>query len=356
LKYFSEVLNNVGNTVVSFKNVARGVPYKVKIIAQSTQGKISDRTLSVIEFYNYTFKNLTTIDIMAPVSIAPRCAQYRFNTIPGDQVTNPLLWYWQRQFTTVGFYEGGCVLALDQYGTPIPGLPNMLKENFCNSEKCKFVKKENYTDSQVGLVLTKTYTICAYPYVMCESDPLNYDEIFNGILTKLSTNQTFNETLNTRVVPEFKLIETNDNLVPEKPTISMVSSVNKVTVSASSSKAQRCILKLSLSSTPTVSELDRCSTNDCKVAQTSSTVTTYEFVNLNKGTYKLYGVCYNDMHCSVRNTGIIEFQSITISTPDPVNSSSATNSSSVVVSEVSSNSSFISISLMVLFFFIMTLL
>ena len=350
LKYYSEVLNVSGNAVISFKNVARGIIYKVRIIAQSTQGNYTLRTHSYVDFLNYTFKNGTVIDITAPLAVAPRCAQYRFNTIPGDQVTNPLLWYWQRQFTTTGFYEGGCILALDQYGTNIPGLPDLKTENFCNSGNCRFVKKENYTDSQVGLVLTRSYTICAYPYQLCESDPLNYDEIFNEILAKLPTNQTFNATLNTRVVPEFKLTEANDNVVPEKPLVSLVSLENKVTVTASSTKSQRCYLKLTTSSTPTVSDFDKCATDDCKVAQTSTTTTTYEFLNLSPGTYKLYGLCYNDMHCSVRNSGVIEFQSITISKP---NTSTTNNNSSSTVSpnpntNTGSSSSYLSLSIMMI--------
>jgi len=209
LDYFSEILNtsNTGSSDIVFCNLIRGTSYKLKVFIESTQGDKLNRTSSSIIIENYTSTDGSTQQIIAKKSFSPLCVSYRFDTRPGVQTTNPLLWYWQQKFASSGYYETGCINAVDQYGTEIPGLPSIKDEINCGRRNCRFIDYNSYLVNQTSLNVSETYTICAYPLSTCRTDPSNYEEVLNDIMSSLPNNQTFKEVLDVLVVPNFKLTQ-----------------------------------------------------------------------------------------------------------------------------------------------------
>lgn len=343
LRFFYEVLNNEGTFLISFKNVLRGYPMKMRVFIESTQGVLSERTASDnIIILNSTLSNGTVTPIIATRTRSPRCASYQFKTRPGVQVTNPLLWYWQRRFSLSGYFESGCISAVDQYGTEIPGLPSIRNETNCGTARCRFIDRPSFVVNATQLAIPETYTICAYPLSYCETDPTNYQETFNEIMVTLSNNQTFNNTLNTRVVPEFVLVEVDDNQRPESPLISDIkSTTNSISFSATSNKPIRCFARISNQGAPTDAEFNTCNSNNCKVLEISKISSSYTFSGLTQGSYTIYSKCYNDMHCSQSTSGVLSLGSGTVTSP--TNNTNTTNNNTNPI-----YSKFINISLILL--------
>jgi len=314
LGYFSESLNIFGKAELVFNNLIRGQAYKLKVIIESTQGDKSFRTSSKIEIFNQTLSDGKVIDIKASDSQSPLCASYRFNTRPGIHVTDRLLWFWQNRFSLSGYYEGGCITAVDQYGTNIPGLPDVKKEESCGRSNCRFIDYKNYTYNNTNNVESETYTICAYPLSSCAIDPSNFDEIYNNILSELNNNVTFVEKLNVEVAPEFVVSQVKDNTAPIVSKATDIKySDRKVTFTMTTSTSTLCYI-IPAKSAPTSGTIENCKEN-CSTFNFSSKSELYSIsLSINDaGTYNLYGICFNDMPCSTQKTGILDLGSFTIS-------------------------------------------
>jgi len=351
LDYISEILDtsDTGNTDLVFCNLIRGTSYKLKVFIESTQGDKLNRTSSSIIIENYTNTDGTTQQIMAKKSFSPLCVSYRFDTRPGVQTTNPLLWYWQQKFASSGYYETGCINAVDQYGTEIPGLPSIQKEAHCGRRNCRFIDYNSYIVNQTSLNVSETYTICAYPLSTCKTDPTNYEEVLNDIMSNLPNNQTFKEVLNVMVVPNFKMTQVSDTDVPQKPNISNVKySGNTIKFEASSTNSISCFAKVSGNSDTILdkAQFETCG-SDCSVINISSTSGSYSVVAGNAGEQVTINmVCYNDMHCSSSSTSVLQF--------GPYTKSSATDATSGNTNNTSTNTTgdkgfFIQINILLLF-------
>lgn len=356
--YFSEILNIKGSATIQFDNLIRNTPYKLKVFIESTQGDLTLRTSSNITITDYAFTNGTVVPIIASKPHATYCASYRFRSRPGIQVTNPLLWYWQRHFSSAGYYESGCISAVDQYGTVIPGLPNITAESNCGKSNCRFVQRENYVINQTATNVPETYTICAYPLSTCAVDPADYDASFNSIVALLNTNATLNTTLNIRVVPEFNLTVLSADSTPVKPTTSTPTRKGQqVEFTGKSESPLRCFVKAINGAQPSEAEFNTCGT-DCSSISVATVDSTFS-VNLKisgQGTYNLYSNCYNDMHCSTSSTGVFSLGSVSLSQSDIdiIKGNNSTNNNSNTNS--TANSSFVLTYSMILICFIISAL
>ena len=356
LSYFSEILNIEGKAELIFNNLIRGQAYKLKVIIESTQGDKTFRTSSKIEIWNQSLTNGTVIDIKAADSKSPLCASYRFNTRPGRQLTDRLLWYWQGRYSQTGYYEGGCISAVDQYGTMIPGLPDIKNELDCGRSNCRFIDRKLHIHNETNLSESETYTICAYPLSNCTNDPSNFEETYNNIVTELNLNTTFVEKLNVEVSPEFELTQVKDNTVPEIGIASDVKySNNKVTFSLSSNLPYICYVIPSKTS-PASSSFDLCKSN-CSPISTSKKLENFsvDFNTSETGTFTLFSVCYNNMPCSKLRSRVFELGSFTTSGSsnnnnnnnnnsngnNSGNSGNSSESSSTTINNSDSNSSYL---------------
>lgn len=319
--------SNLANTLVStsivFSNLVRGQRLKLKFIMESTQGNTTLRTGSIYISTNYSTGNGTVDYYIATKSVTPICTSYRFVTRPGIQVTNPLLFYWQSKFSSAGYYETGCVTAVDQYGTSATGLPSIVNETNCGTANCRFIDRNNYVVNQTSLNVSETYTICAYPLSYCETDPLNYEETYNDILNTLPTNTSFPAVLNTLVVPSFTVTRISDGSAPSSPTISNVKVTgSRMTFDAKSGAPITCFVRSAApSKTYTAADFESCSTGCLVVDLTTESESFSVNVDVsgsngsNNSTaacsetstnYKLYGVCFNSAPCSNLKTNVLD--------------------------------------------------
>eukprot|EP00340_Litonotus_pictus_P006337 CAMPEP_0170518016 /NCGR_PEP_ID=MMETSP0209-20121228/3809_1 /TAXON_ID=665100 ORGANISM="Litonotus pictus, Strain P1" /NCGR_SAMPLE_ID=MMETSP0209 /ASSEMBLY_ACC=CAM_ASM_000301 /LENGTH=2711 /DNA_ID=CAMNT_0010803431 /DNA_START=59 /DNA_END=8194 /DNA_ORIENTATION=+ len=319
LRYYSEILNIQQSTTITFNNLLRGIPYKLKVVIESTQGNITERTGSLVVKTNHTLTNGTNLEIKASDPFRPICASYRFASRPGVQVTDPLLWYWQKKFAITGYYESGCVSAVDQYGTELPGLPSIKNETNCGVTNCRFVQRQTFDDNSTQLDVPETYSICAYPINSCANNPLSYQERFNELMVELSTNTTFNQTLNTRVVPDFNLTVIDDNIVPKGPEVVFFEIKGRnIRYAAKSETPIMCFTKASKDAAPALSDFDVCD-GECYGININSEPTDiiYQLPEFTVGgTYSLYAVCSNDMPCSRSRTSVLTLGTETISGSD----------------------------------------
>jgi hypothetical protein len=324
LAFYSEILNIKGSAVIDFANLIRGNAYKLKVLIESTQGDKTLRTSSSMIKMNQTLTNGTIVSLRAGSQVNPLCASYRFKSRPGIQVTNPLLWYWQNRFSEGGYDKTGCIIAVDQYGTNIPGLPSVRNETSCGRQNCRFVDRVNYVVNQTQKDNSETYIICAYPYSTCTTNPSDYAEKFNTLLNELNTNITVNLAINAYVVPEFTLSTTSDAAISRTPTITGLKLAGgKATFSATSDSALSCYVKPVTGAQPAVTDFDTC-TSGCTVINVSNVAGNYEVVVASAaGTYNLYAVCYNDMPCSGSRTSVVSWGSVTVSSGN--NNNNGTN-------------------------------
>lgn len=325
-RYFSEILNIQGNANIIFNNLLRGVEYKLKILIESTQGDKSLRTSSKLEIFNQTLSNGTTIPIIATKTFTPLCASFRFNSRPGIQVTNPLLWYWQDRYSGIGYYETGCISIVDQYGTEIPGLPVIRNETSCGRQNCRFINRESFVVNQTALDISETYTLCAYQFSTCTVDPSNYQETFNELLTTFATNTTMNAALDTKVVPQFSVSTVGNTNSFVSPSVSNISfSAGRLTFNAVSTSALQCFVRVS-NTQPLMTDFDNCNSG-CTTINTSSVQGSFS-INLGSGisgSQNIYSVCYNDSPCSSSRSSVNNFGSFTASTNNNNNNNSTNN-------------------------------
>ena len=337
-QYISEILtiaDDIGYTELLFSNLIRGTPYKLKVIIESVEGNLQKRTSSKVVITNTTLANGTVIDIVAQQKFGPVCANYRFKTKPGDQTTNPLLWYWQESLSQSGYYESGCLTAVDTYGTVIPGIPSIANETLCGSSNCKFISKTQHIANQTNTVDLESYTICAYPKAVCTTDPTNIRTYVDDITTKVNNNNTFKTELDVFVVPEFSITIVDDNNVPSKPTITNIKTTgNKVSFDAVSTSPVLCIIKALEDSSK--DDFEDCDGNNCQSISVSSKVSPYT-LTLNNASKSLtiFGKCRNDMPCSVKRSEI--FTVGTYSPSDSSASSGSTNNTSTNTTSTSTN-------------------
>lgn len=371
LSYFSDIINEGTNindrvsTNLIFSNLVRGQRLKLKVIIESTQGDRTLRTSSSLVLSNYTLTNGTIDYFIATKSITPICTSYRFVTRPGIQVTNPLLYYWQSKFSSAGYYETGCVTAVDQYGSSAFGLPSIANETNCGTANCRFIDRNNYVVNQTSLNVSETYTICAYPLSYCETDPSNYEEVYNDILTELPTNTSFPDVLNTLVVPQFSITRISDTNAPSSPTVSNVKITgSRMTFDAKSSASISCFLK---SAAPgksyTAADFETCGAN-CLVADLTTDSESFSItvdtsgINAsnnstscieNSSSFKLFGVCFNSAPCSNLKTNVLDLGTGILSTKSG-NCTSTDNTTNTTPS------SFISLNAMIFFILALILL
>jgi hypothetical protein len=344
-QYISEILtiaDNIGYTELLFSNLIRGTAYKLKVIIESVEGNLQKRTSSKVVITNTTLANGTVIDIIAQQKFGPVCANYRFKTKPGDQTTNPLLWYWQETLSQNGYYESGCLTAVDTYGTVIPGIPSIANETLCGSKNCKFISKSQHIANQTNTVDLESYTICAYPKAVCTTDPTNIRTYVDDITTKVSNNKTFNSELNVLVVPEFTITIVDDNTVPVKPTITNIkTNGNKYTFDAVSTTPELCIVKAVENSAS--DDFEDCDGNNCVSISISSKVSPYT-LTLNNASKSLTvkAKCRNDMPCSVKRSDVF-----TIGTYSPADVP-ATSTNTTNTNTTSTSVNWISISNMIM--------
>lgn len=334
LAYYSDIITNVNddksNTAniqnshnLDFSNLVRGQRFKLKVIIESTQANSTLRTFSTIVLTNYTAANGTIDYFIATKSVTPICTSYRFVTRPGIQVTNPLLFYWQSKFSSAGYYETGCITAVDQYGTSASGLPSIVNETNCGTANCRFIDRNNYVVNQTSLNVSETYTICAYPLSYCDTDPSNYEEIYTDILNTLPTNTSFPAVLNTLVVPAFTVTRISDGSAPSTPTVSNVKVTgSRMTFDAKSGSSITCFVRSAApSKTYTAADFESCSTGCLVVDLTTESesfsvnVDVSGVNNSNNSTaacsetstnFKLYGVCFNSAPCSNLKTNVLD--------------------------------------------------
>jgi len=313
LAYYSEILNIKGSAVIDFTGLIRGNAYKLKVLIESTQGDKTLRTSSSMTKLNQTLTNGTIVSLVAGSQVNPLCASYRFKSRPGIQVTNPLLWYWQSRFSEGGYEKTGCVTAVDQYGTNIPGLPSIRNETSCGRQNCRFIDRVDYVVNQTQKDNSETYIICAYPYSTCTTNPSDYVEKFNTLLNELNTNITVNVAINAFVVPEFTLTTTSDSAITRTPTITELKLTgNKASFTAVADSALSCFVKPITGAQPAVTDFDSCSSG-CTVINVANVAGKYEVsVASAAGTYNLYAVCYNDMPCSDSRTSVVSWGTVTV--------------------------------------------
>lgn len=346
---FSEILNIEGYANIQFDNLIRGAPYKLKIIIESTQGNSTLRTSSELTLEEYTFTNGTTVAIAPSKPNSPICASYNFATRPGVQVTDPLLWYWQSYFSSEGYNSTGCVTAVDQYGTNIPGIPNIANETSCGRQNCRFVERDDYVVNQTDTTTPETYTLCAYPSSVCSSNPTDLKSNFDTLMTTLATPDNFKSVLNTYVVPDFNITILSDETGVPSATISDITRVSGlVTFNAVATSPIVCYVKVSSGSAPTSSDFNTCTT-DCKVLniQTKSTQFSITLNVSEVGTYTVYSNCYNAMPCSQASSGVNTVTSFTLSPADIDDITGNTDTSSNVdTNTTSTNSSWLNVSIL----------
>ena len=338
LGYYSEIVNIQSKLNIIFTNLIRGESYTLKVLIESTQGLVSNRTNSEMVISNYTLSNGTVLNLMPTPPISFSCASYHFNTRPGIQVTNPLLWYWQNKFSQSGYANSGCITALDQYGTDIPGLPSIKNQTLCTTTNCNFINYQNYIINQTSLSDSEVYTICMVPYKQCTTDPTDYSDKFNEVMLELNTNTSFTSLLNIVDVPDFALTTVTDKLNPTINTISSTSievTSNSIQVPVSSPSPVACTLMPVYGNlVPSLSQFTNC-TSSC-VSFTSTNVTstiTLTQSNLNglTGPISLYMYCTNNIPCStnyiITNVGSATLTSSNSATSVSVNSSVINTSS-----------------------------
>lgn len=326
LAFYSEILNIKGSAVIDFTSLIRGNPYKLKVLIESTQGDKTLRTSSSMIKLNQTLTNGTIVSLMAGSQVNPLCASYRFKSRPGIQVTNPLLWYWQSRFSEGGYEKTGCVTAVDQYGTNIPGLPSIRNETSCGRQNCRFIDRVDYVVNQTQKDNSETYIICAYPYSTCTTNPSDYVEKFNTLLNELNTNITVNVAINAFVVPEFTLTTTSDSAITRTPTITELKLTgNKASFTAVADSALSCFVKPITGAQPAVTDFDTCSSG-CTVINVANVAGKYEVsVASAAGTYNLYAVCYNDMPCSDSRTSVVSWGTVTVQSSNGNNNNGTNN-------------------------------
>lgn len=345
-QYLSEILtiaDNIGFTELLFSNLIRGTPYKLKVIIESVEGNLEKRTSSKVVITNTTLANGTVIDIIAQQKFGPVCANYRFKTKPGDQTTNPLLWYWQESLSQSGYYESGCLTAVDTYGTVIPGIPSIANETLCGSSNCKFISKAQHIANQTNTIDLESYTICAYPKAVCTTDPSNIRTYVDDITTKVNNNNTFKTELDVFVVPEFTITIVDDNNYPSKPTITNIKTTgNKYTFDAVSTTPILCIVKALEDSSQ--DNFEDCDGNNCVSISVSSTVSPFT-LTLNNASKSLtvMAKCRNDMPCSVKRS-----ETFTVGTFSPSDITTPTTTNTTSTNTTSTSTNWISISNMIM--------
>jgi hypothetical protein len=305
--------------------------------------------------FNYTSSNGTVDYFIATKSVTPICTSYRFVTRPGIQVTNPLLFYWQSKFSSAGYYETGCITAVDQYGLSASGLPSIANETNCGTANCRFIDRNNFVVNQTSLNVSETYTICAYPLSYCDTDPSNYEEIYTDILNTLPTNTSFPAVLNTLVVPSFTITRISDNNAPSNPTISNIKvSGSKFSFDAKSGSPITCFLRTAApGKTYTSADFQTCGSG-CLVADLTTEsesfslgIDTSGVNNSNNSTakcgdtsttYKLNGVCFNSAPCSNLKTNVLDLGNGVLSTKSGnCNNNTDTNNTASITNYISIN-------------------
>jgi hypothetical protein len=323
-RYYSEILNISGEAKIVFPNLIRNNPYKLYFIIESTQGVLIDRTRSSIVLENVTLSDGSIIPIQTANSVATSCASYRFETRPGRQLLDPLLWYWQREFSYSGFSKSGCINALDQYGTVIAGMPDIREELSCGRSNCRFIDREDYIVNKTQTKVPETYTICAYPSSSCETDYEQYQEKFEELATAFGgKNDTMGAALMVKVVPAYTVSTLNADTKPTVPTSSTLKLDGaQISFDSTSASPILCFARLTSEAKPSEASFNTCG-KDCTTMNVSPIKTEYKISigvgddkKVEAGTYNVYAICYNDMHCSTTNTGVFTLGSITISQKD----------------------------------------
>jgi len=259
-----------------------------------------------------------------------------------------LLWYWQNKFSSGGYESSGCVNALDQYGTDIPGLPSIKNETLCSASTCVFQNYQDYIVNQTSTSDSEVYTICPVPYRNCATDPPSYDEKFNEAFTELNTNQTFLTVLNINVVPQFVLTQITDKTTPTQPSVSnLQATTSQVTFSAASSGSAgvQCTALLA-TSLPVSANFASC-TNCISFTSTNVTSTQTIPVSGQTGSVTVYAQCSNDIPCST-NSIIVNLGSVTIGSTSSNGGTSGTGTSNSTNTTSSSGSSYVSINIIIL--------
>ena len=295
-----------------FNNLLRGSSYKLKCIVESVQGDNRLRTSSIIESSKPTKIGLKdqltneTFNSFTPTNTLPsRCVIFTFDSDPGASVKDSLRNRLQKYYSQpLGYFENGCIMAVDQYGSTINGLEFPVN-NTCGSNNYLFHPKTADSDpllTSVGKV--EEYYLCAVQNPLCKTNVIDnkFDETFDIFQNELNTPSDFISVLNITAIRAFKKSDSKDVAPPDvtNAEISKISDVNGVfSFNISNKQNLGCYYKLNSNSTqPSNIDIVNCKTNECGfllVDQYGVDAT----VNLGPvkvtTTFFLYIACYNDV-------------------------------------------------------------
>jgi len=293
----------------------------LRVYVQSTQGDPTQRTQSAIIIQNYTLANGTVIPLMPTPTVPLQCISYGFQTIPGVQVTGPLLNYWQNLFSGGGWSANGCITVTDQYGTIMPGLPLPSNSSCSSNALCNFQSNTAIIANQTQLNIAYPYLVCPVPYPVCSTDPVNYSTKISQGMSTLSTNTSFVSVLNIQVVPSYNLTVVSDAVPPTLPSFSALTATSsgQITFTLTSNNPVSCYYMASTSTiAPLPSSLTSCTGSFCGNTVVPVAGTPIN-ANLNVGTsnstatYNLFAVCYNNVPCPTTATQVVSVGSTTLS-------------------------------------------
>lgn len=312
---------SAGNTDIKFTGLLRGQRYKLKCIAESSNGDQTDRTISTIEavvatrssFYpdkEYIYSDIKeSIDeklwFLPTKPHTSECVSYTFDSDPGTTVKEAIINRCQKAFSEgVGFNDNGCVVCADIEGDTMNGF-NLPTNSTCYGNTYKFHAPTADSDPLLSLVGSfEVFTVCAVPHPVCETDVIDNEflKTFSDFYTELSSPSNFRDVLNITGIRAFEQNPYSDSESPnlEKFTlagISVDSGIFKFNLTNIDPIA--CYMRMSSNSTlPDGDSIEFCTSLACDyviVNEYNSTGSVDLSPILNTTTFYLYALCYNDV-------------------------------------------------------------
>jgi hypothetical protein len=367
LQFYSGVYTSTAGQDLIFTGLIRGQRYKLKCIIESVQGDKTKRTSTSGTLTQYTNANGTSIDIMPAFPQTTYCAQFLFNSDPGQETKIAIIQYCQKLFSSPGWMNNGCVVCTDSgisYRTPGLTLPD---ENICVAPKTTTLRfldtaaadttaaydatavtttgttttgttttSTTPTSTTAGdLVIPVTvtenktvlYSVCAVASPSCTSDVSGnklYTDYFNQLKTDLATQDLFKKTLSILNAQVAQVNTYDDTMTPDLAALNIsnpsIQLTGLVTFTATYANPLKCSYQISTaaaSAAPLFDSIVSCTDALCGTVKPNSFGNTVS-TNVNNlkaltpsTTYNIFFACTNDIPYAQKRATVIAAGSFT---------------------------------------------
>jgi len=351
-KLFIAYYGSSNSSVISWNNLVRGMQYKMRCIAQSTQFNELERSSATLQFDVFTSSSGSSKPITVSPPLTASCVTYSFPTNPSNSTKQALLNYCQNFFSiipnpnTPTNSNPACIVCVDSDKNFTTGW------TFTNNTQCIAPSVKRFLQSSSGSNSPASssnlvYSVCPIQDLLCDNDNVTLIKSYNSYFAidyynSLKSSDDFKMILNISNVSIVGSTTVND-ANPPLVTLTTSAGVFKAqtgdwSIVLSNPTTVSCYWKLvgnyTTVVTPSLGEIVSCSStsacgnNIIVYSGTKITANSTNLVPLTQQYYSLFMVCYNYIPNAQMSSTVMNSWTFTTGVgPSSLNINNSTNQS-----------------------------